>query len=82
MTRPPRQQQQRQPKQPRPEKQPKPQRQKAQPEPQAQTQPAPRQREVSGRRAVPDISTLIKKGDILLVQVDAVDGDRLPVEQM
>ena len=69
VTRPPRQQQQRQPKQPRPEKQPKPQRQKAQPEPQAQTQPAPRQREVSGRRAVPDISTLIKKGDILLVQV-------------
>jgi ribonuclease G len=32
--------------------------------------PAPqRQREVSGRRAVPDISTLIKKGDTLLVQV-------------
>ena len=29
----------------------------------------PRQREVSGRRAVPDISTLIKKGDTLLVQV-------------
>ncbi|MBW8772734.1 MAG: Rne/Rng family ribonuclease [Gemmatimonadetes bacterium] len=28
-----------------------------------------RQREVSGRRAVPDISTLIKKGDTLLVQV-------------
>lgn len=29
----------------------------------------PRQREVGGRRHVPDISTLIKKGDTLLVQV-------------
>jgi ribonuclease G len=71
--RPPRQQQQRQPKQPRPEKQPKqqqPQRQKqAEPQGRAPAAPAPRQREVSGRRAVPDISTLIKKGDTLLVQV-------------
>jgi ribonuclease G len=32
-------------------------------------QPPMRQREVSGRRAVPDISTLIKKGQTLLVQV-------------
>jgi ribonuclease G len=31
--------------------------------------PPMRQREVSGRRAVPDISTLIKKGQTLLVQV-------------
>jgi len=68
--RPPRQP--RPPKQQRPEKQK--QRQKGQPEqqPRPQAQPAqapPRQREVSGRRAVPDISTLIKKGDTLLVQV-------------
>ena len=68
--RPPRQQ--RPPKQPRQEKQK--QRQKGQPEPQPRPQAQPaqapaRQREVSGRRAVPDISTLIKKGDTLLVQV-------------
>ena len=68
--RPPRQP--RPPKQQRQEKQK--QRPKGQPEQQPRTQalavqPPARQREVSGRRAVPDISTLIKKGDTLLVQV-------------
>jgi len=63
--------QQRQPKQPKQQKQQQrqeKQRQKPEAQPQAQIA-APRQREVSGRRAVPDISTLIKKGDVLLVQV-------------
>ncbi|HVX89736.1 MAG TPA: Rne/Rng family ribonuclease, partial [Gemmatimonadales bacterium] len=37
--------------------------------PSASAPERPRQREVGGRRHVPDISTLIKKGDTLLVQV-------------
>ncbi|HEU4570042.1 MAG TPA: Rne/Rng family ribonuclease, partial [Gemmatimonadales bacterium] len=50
---------------PRKERQPKAERAR-EPRPQA---PAPRQREVSSRRAAPDISQLLKKGQTLLVQV-------------
>jgi ribonuclease G len=79
---PERQRQQRPPKQQRQQQKQQQQQQKAQKQQQQPRQekrapeaskPAPsttpRQREVGGRRHVPDISTLIKKGDTLLVQV-------------
>jgi ribonuclease G len=62
-----RQQQQKQP--PEPGRKERGGRDQQQQERRPSTQAPARQREVSGRRAVPDISTLIKKGQTLLVQV-------------